>query len=456
MRLRFIPLLLSTTLLACSRAPTISTKPAPDDWPKQAPIIDAIVQKNLSLATKLLRNGADPNAREILVSKPSLSQNTPGGVRSLGDTALIKAVDIRSVPLVKLLLESKADPNIQGEGGYTPLMTACQRDSIDTLTLLLKNGAKPNVINYYGDTAMTFAANGDYVDIVKALVESGADVRGGAGVPALTMAAQSSAEKTVRYLLKNGADPNYLGGMDRSPLDYAIESDSTEIIEMLRSAGAKGGEKAMLQKKLQKELERKAWEASASAPLRPEQPTIKTSAPRVSLTPEDLVVVSAAMTNILENKDSDGWSAWNKKLTKIVLLNEIGREGSFLNDSQVNADLDDKQAHDFSLEIRKSFSKRTGDVAIVDAALFNDSRILVRPQEAIFDKREYSDGSPQTEKLQAFGWIHSSLPGYSIDGTAAILRCGFGPTSHGGTLTIFLKKVDGNWQVMWREFAYYA
>jgi len=69
-----------------------------------------------------------------------------------GYTALIKASrDPINLPLIKLLLNSGADPNIENIYGQTALMNAI--GNIDILKLLLNNGANPLLEDDEGDTA---------------------------------------------------------------------------------------------------------------------------------------------------------------------------------------------------------------------------------------------------------------------------------------------------------------
>lgn len=56
---------------------------------------------------------------------------------------------------------------------------------------------------------------------------------------------------------------------------------------------------------------------------------------------------------------------------------------------------------------------------------------------------------------KAYAWV--SLPGYTADGSKAIVRVSFGPTAHGAMATYLLQKgPEGKWTVTWRKRAYYA
>jgi uncharacterized protein len=82
-------------------------------------------------ARALLERGADPNA---------LSRNEAVRVPPLGTAAFV-----RSVPLARLLLDSGADVNGRGEGGFTGLHSAAQNGDEELARLLLERGADPSL-----------------------------------------------------------------------------------------------------------------------------------------------------------------------------------------------------------------------------------------------------------------------------------------------------------------------
>ena len=82
-------------------------------------------------ARALLEQSADPNA---------LSTNENVRVPPLGTAAFV-----RSVPLARLLLDSGADVNGRGEGGFTALHSAAQNGDEELARLLLDQGADPRL-----------------------------------------------------------------------------------------------------------------------------------------------------------------------------------------------------------------------------------------------------------------------------------------------------------------------
>jgi hypothetical protein len=57
---------------------------------------------------------------------------------------------------------------------------------------------------------------------------------------------------------------------------------------------------------------------------------------------------------------------------------------------------------------------------------------------------------------KAKGWLAAYLPGYSSNGTRALVHAWVGPSAHGACLTGLLELHGDQWAVKWRRFVYYA
>lgn len=418
----------------------------------QPPLIVAINKGDLSAARQALHTGADPNTREIVTSKPSIRENEQGGKQSPGSTALDLAVRRESVPLVKLLLGAKADPNIRCETGWTSLMSACQRRNVEVVKLLLKYGAKPNLMNENGDMAIIFAANMDSLDIVQELNKAGADLKGGTGCGTLHIAIESGAVKTVRFLLNHKVDPNYHSLGCPMPLEVARSTyGGNEAIEkMLLKAGAKGKPQSQI------DADEKAFEGKLAEERRAEtKREAAKDAEFAKLMPEDAMVIEAALTNILDDKTKDYGPTRNEG-TRIVLLAKVSGRVSEYIDDQMNSELDEKKANEIDFSMRKDFARRNHQEISIEDTKFGDSRILLVNPGLVFGENQQRDAYTYLRSKSAKCYVSTYLPGYSTDGTKAFLRFGFGPTPHGAAGTMLLKKLNGKWSVEWRDFAYYA
>ncbi|MFM8185491.1 MAG: ankyrin repeat domain-containing protein, partial [Alphaproteobacteria bacterium] len=90
-----------------------------------------------------------------------------------GATALHIASREGNLDIVKILIDSGANPNIADNEGYTPLMRASLSASAEVVEYLLKNGAKPGIFNSQNETAIIHATNAKCDDCINALIENG-------------------------------------------------------------------------------------------------------------------------------------------------------------------------------------------------------------------------------------------------------------------------------------------
>lgn len=68
-------------------------------------------------------------------------------------------------------------------------------------------------------------------------------------------------------------------------------------------------------------------------------------------------------------------------------------------------------------------------------------------------KEELPSTSFEEVLPKARGWLEAYLPGYSSDGTRAVVRAGVGPWAHAAMLTAVLEKRGEKWTVVWYHVA---
>jgi ankyrin repeat protein len=149
------------------------------------------------------------------------------------ETALLAAVrcpDTHAV-VVELLLSVGADPNHKDRIGWTPLMWAVSygpADRPEIVKSLLSAGADVNARDGSRNTALMLAAAGNSAALAKSLLDAGVDVDLASVKPATV----------VKLLLGAGADASAKNQSGETALDLARRKNQTEIVQLLKKAGA--------------------------------------------------------------------------------------------------------------------------------------------------------------------------------------------------------------------------
>jgi ankyrin repeat protein len=176
----------------------------------------AAVRDDIDVVRLLIANGADLDRPETLYNRsplfPAAAYNHGEVIKILlesgadpnfhsnwgnGHTPLHYAVSNSSQEAVQALIEGGADLDSQTDGGVTPMMMA--RDS-ELLSIFLDSGANPDVQDNSGDTALHRAALANNDDFVSILIEYGADVgiENLEGQTALDLATDDKVIETLR------------------------------------------------------------------------------------------------------------------------------------------------------------------------------------------------------------------------------------------------------------------
>ena len=176
------------------------------------PLID--VEPNCSSTSPLnigvqMYNVSEGNARscELLVVHPNINVNwaTSGGLTSLlfaannslegavklltahrdidvnladnfGTTPLHAATEANSPPIVRLLLEARANTELHNQRHQTPLLMAASQNATDAAIAIINGGADVNAMDEAGTSPLAAAIRTDDTQLVAALVARGADV----------------------------------------------------------------------------------------------------------------------------------------------------------------------------------------------------------------------------------------------------------------------------------------
>ena len=207
-------------LLAAGAAPNLA-----DDH-GVTPLERAAENASVPMATTLLNAGANAAA-----------------VQTSGLTPLMTASHTGNVELVRLLLDHRAQVNaVTRDTNSTALMWALAAPHHKIVHLQLARGADPTIEANPGFTPLMFAARTGDIEMGRALLEAGVDVNTPSrdGTHALAFAIAAGRAPFAHFLLEEGADPNsWMGGF--SALHAAAGSVSTWVSEWTRRHGPIGG-----------------------------------------------------------------------------------------------------------------------------------------------------------------------------------------------------------------------
>ena len=147
------------------------------------PPIGSGKMNSLEFVSLLIKQGANINARH--------SKHSSGNQRlnKTDATPFLLAAETGDLPLLRLLIDLGADPDLKNADNVTPLLAACgvgilsngdesagtEEDAIATVKLLLELGSDINAIDDRNNSAMHGAAYKSWTKLVACLAENGAD-----------------------------------------------------------------------------------------------------------------------------------------------------------------------------------------------------------------------------------------------------------------------------------------
>lgn len=196
-------------------------------------------EKGMRLAVMYAAHATDGHdIMKTLIEEGGDVNTVDGSGRNLLGIAVVNVIPER---LVRYLIENGAEINKQSILGTTPLMDSVSIDpsSLEVVKMLLQSKADPNLTDGQGQTALIKAAWLNNPEVVKMLLEYKADPNKADiyGITPLRAAAQTGNVEIARILLKEVKDINKRDKEGKTPMDIAKEKNNTEMIKLLSEFG---------------------------------------------------------------------------------------------------------------------------------------------------------------------------------------------------------------------------
>ncbi len=107
-------------------------------------------------------------------------------------------------------------------------------------------------------------------------------------------------------------------------------------------------------------------------------------------------------------------------------------------------------------DIRKDLMRRNQNSVSLADFTPACANVHVEDLRDVLRSRRYTTWKAFQERYpRSKGFVHTWLPGYSLDGRKAMVRCRIGPARTGArtVASYLLEQRDGQWQVVWRLFS---
>ncbi|XP_069119470.1 uncharacterized protein [Argopecten irradians] len=155
-------------------------------------------------------------------------------------TALHAAAIGGSLTIVHLLVQAGSSIHRTDKEMKTPLMYAAENNHVNIVQYFLKMDADVTLRAEDGMTVLHYAAKAGHVGVLKLLLEAdkiNINVQDDGGWTPIIWASEHKYVNAVKYLVKNGADPNLKDKEENTSLHWAAFSGSVDIAEIFLNAG---------------------------------------------------------------------------------------------------------------------------------------------------------------------------------------------------------------------------
>ena len=192
------------------------------------------------------RNGEDQRKAPLLVRRSNRRKQTPSartidlGMNKLSTSWVWQAAKRGDLRTVKQFISKNAAVN-HAVFGVTPLHWAAKNGSMEMVKILLESGADPNARDNKGCSVLICAASSGNLRMVKHLLslDADADRADDEGSTALSVAAEKGHQAVVQYMLEiYNCNPNKPDNDGGTPISWAAWNGHLGTVQILASHGA--------------------------------------------------------------------------------------------------------------------------------------------------------------------------------------------------------------------------
>ena len=133
------------------------------------------------------------------------------------------------------LLEAGAKLNFSSGGRQPLIVVAAHSGYSEVIQTLINYGADVDTKSKYGETPLLKAIEGKHLETIRILKKNGAKVEGTYLRLAITPANKID---ILKFLLENGANPNHIDILGRTPLFFAAKAGRPDMVTILMDHGA--------------------------------------------------------------------------------------------------------------------------------------------------------------------------------------------------------------------------
>ncbi len=165
-----------------------------------------------------------------------------------GQTALHHAVSSGHVNVVRVLLANGADASLQDENDRSAFDLALEKDNASLVEAMLQSDLDPNTYNHHSIPFLSRAAMHNSLKSMKLLIKYGADINAPERVDEWTplifaargMSPDTGNVEAVRMLLAHGANVHTKDDAGKTALDHAMGKSKNEaVVNLLKQAAGK-------------------------------------------------------------------------------------------------------------------------------------------------------------------------------------------------------------------------